>query len=50
MSLKPEDLVEAEDSKEFWNVYKFSDGTTVKLVLRGVKRLKNGVQTAHQCI
>jgi hypothetical protein len=41
------DLMEAEDidfteEKEPWNVYKLSDGTTlkIKLVLRGVKRLK----------
>ena len=46
-SVKPEDLAEAEDldfedTKEYWNVYKLSDGTTlkIKLVLRGVKRLK----------
>ena len=41
------DLEEAEDldfseEKERWNSYKLSDGTTlkIKLVLRGVKRLK----------
>ena len=41
------DLEEAEDidfteEKERWNTYKLKDGTTlkVKLVLRGVKRLK----------
>jgi hypothetical protein len=41
------DLEEAEDvdfteEKEWWNIYKLKDGTTlkVKLVLRGVKRLK----------
>lgn len=41
------DLEEAADldfteEEEHWNVYKLSDGTTlkVKLVLRGVKRLK----------
>jgi hypothetical protein len=30
------------EEKEFWNEYKLADGTTlkVKLVLRGVKRLK----------
>lgn len=43
----PKDLEEAEDldfkdEREFWNSYKLSDGTTlkVKLVLRGVKRLQ----------
>jgi len=41
------DLAEAEDvdftdERERWNTYKLKDGTTlkVKLVLRGVKRLK----------
>ena len=41
------DLAEAEDvdfgeEHEYWNTYKLKDGTTlkVKLVLRGVKRLK----------
>lgn len=41
------DLMEAEDidfeeDKENWNTYKLADGTTlkIKLVLRGVKRLK----------
>ena len=41
------DLEEAEEvdfteEKEYWNVYKLKDGTTlkIKLVLRGVKRLK----------
>ncbi len=41
------DLMEAEDidfeeDKENWNIYKLADGTTlkIKLVLRGVKRLK----------
>ena len=41
------DLQEADDldfteEKEYWNVYRLKDGTTlkVKLVLRGVKRLK----------
>lgn len=41
------DLEEAEDldfaeEQEAWNVYKLSDGTTLKirLVLQGVKRLK----------
>ncbi|MEM1607143.1 MAG: hypothetical protein QW341_00815 [Candidatus Bathyarchaeia archaeon] len=45
--ISPEELAEAEDvdfveEKEDWNVYKLSDGTTlkVKLVLTGVKRLK----------
>ncbi len=47
MSLKPEDIASAvdvdfEEVKEHWNTYKLSDGTTlkIKLVLRGVKRLK----------
>ena len=47
MSITPKDLEDAEDldfgeEKEKWNSYKLSDGTTlkVKLVLRGVKRLK----------
>ena len=41
------DLKQAEDvdfteEKEYWNVYKLSDGTTlkIKLILRGIKRLK----------
>lgn len=41
------DLEEADDidfteEKEHWNVYKLADGSTlkVKLVLRGIKRLK----------
>jgi hypothetical protein len=41
------DLVEAinldfTEEEEYWNIYKLADGTTlkVKLVLRGVKRLK----------
>jgi hypothetical protein len=41
------DLMEAEDvdfteEQEKWNVYKLADGSTlkIKLVLRGVKRLK----------
>ena len=41
------DLAEADDidftdEREYWNTYKLKDGTTlkVKLVLRGVKRLK----------
>lgn len=30
------------EEKEYWNIYKLDDGTTlkVKLILRGVKRLK----------
>jgi len=34
--------VDFEEEKEYWNTYKLSDGTTlkIKLVLRGVKRLK----------
>jgi len=47
VAISPEDLAEAEDvdfveEKENWNVYRLSDGTTlkVKLVLTGVKRLK----------
>ena len=34
--------VDFSEEKEYWNTYKLSDGTTlkVKLVLRGVKRLK----------
>ena len=46
-SISPKDIAEATDldfsqEKEHWNSYKLSDGTTmkVKLVLRGVKRLK----------
>jgi len=45
--ITPEDIAEGEDvdfeeAAEGWNVYKLSDGTTlkVKLVLIGVKRLK----------
>lgn len=45
--ISPKDLEEGKDldfidEKEQWNTYKLSDGTklTVKLVLRGVKRLK----------
>jgi hypothetical protein len=45
--LTPEDIATADDvdfeeSKEFWNVYKLKDGTTlkIKLVLAGIKRLK----------
>jgi len=47
MRITQKDLMEGEDLdfeevKEDWNVYKLSDGTTlkVKLILRGVKRLK----------
>jgi len=47
MTITPEDIAEGEDVdfeevKEYWNVYKLKDGTTlkVKLVLMGVKRLK----------
>ena len=34
--------VDFADEKEYWNTYKLKDGTTlkIKLVLRGVKRLK----------
>lgn len=46
MRITSRDLEKAEDidileDKEFWNVYKLGDGTTlkVKLVLQGVKRL-----------
>ena len=45
--IKASDLQQAEDidfteEKEYWNVYKLSDGTTlkIKLILRGIKRLK----------
>lgn len=45
--ISQKDIAEATDldfsqEKEYWNSYKLSDGTTlkVKLVLRGVKRLK----------
>jgi hypothetical protein len=47
MAVTPEDIAEGEDVdfeevKEYWNVYKLKDGTTlkVKLVLIGVKRLE----------
>ncbi|UCG45845.1 MAG: hypothetical protein JSV58_03505 [Candidatus Bathyarchaeota archaeon] len=47
MRVMQKDLMEAEDidftdEKEYWNTYKLKDGTTlkIKLVLRGVKRLK----------
>jgi len=47
MRITQKDLMEAEDLdfeelKEDWNEYKLSDGTIlkVKLILRGVKRLK----------
>jgi hypothetical protein len=46
-SISPEAFQEAEEidfveDKEYWNEYKLADGTTlkIKLVLRGVKRLK----------
>ena len=46
-SLPTEAFQEAEEidfveDKEYWNEYKLADGTTlkVKLVLRGIKRLK----------
>jgi len=34
--------IDFKEDKEYWNEYKLADGTTlkVKLVLRGVKRLK----------
>ena len=34
--------IDFDEEEEFWNVYRLSDGSTlkVKLVLRGVKRLK----------
>ena len=45
--LTPEDIATADDvdfeeSKEYWNVYRLKDGTTlkIKLVLAGIKRLK----------
>lgn len=48
VAVTPQDIAEAEDVdfeeiEERWNVYKLADGTTlkVKLVLTGVKRLKN---------
>lgn len=44
--ISPEDIATGEEldfteEKEYWNIYKLSDGTTlkVKLVLTGVKRL-----------
>ena len=47
MRITQKDIVEATEidfteEKESWNTYKLNDGTTlkVKLVLRGVKRLK----------
>jgi hypothetical protein len=52
-----EDISEGEDidrtnEQEQWNTYKLADGTImkVKLVLKGVKRLKNTFQTEHQYI
>jgi len=45
--LTPEDLAQSDDmdwkeENEFWNTYRLSDGTLlkVKMVLKGVKRLK----------
>jgi hypothetical protein len=45
--ITPQDIAEAQDidfeeSKEFWNVYKLKDGTTlkIKLILTGIKRLQ----------
>ena len=45
--LSPQDMAEAqnidfEESKEYWNVYKLTDGTTlkIKLIVTGIKRLK----------
>jgi hypothetical protein len=45
--ITPEDMAAADDidfeeSKEYWNVYKLKDGTTlkIKLILVGIKRLK----------
>lgn len=47
MPFSEQDLAEGEeldwsDSKEYWNEYKLTDGTTlkVKLILKAVKRLK----------
>jgi len=47
LALRPEDLASAEDvdfeeEKEYWNTYKLSDGTTLKirLILRGRKEAK----------
>jgi hypothetical protein len=47
MPFSEQDIAEAEEldwseSKEYWNEYKLTDGTTlkVKLILKGVKRLK----------
>jgi len=47
MAFEPADIVAGEDldfseEQEHWNIYKLSDGATlkVKLVLTGVKRLK----------
>lgn len=36
------DDIDFEESKEYWNIYKLKDGTTlkIKLVLLGIKRLK----------
>lgn len=45
--IMPEDIAQADDmdwteENEFWNTYRLSDGTLlkVKMVLKGVKRLK----------
>ena len=45
--IMPEDIAKADDmdwteENEFWNTYRLSDGTLlkVKMVLKGVKRLK----------
>jgi len=45
--ITPQDMADADDidfeeSKEYWNIYKLKDGTTlkIKLVLLGIKRLK----------
>jgi hypothetical protein len=47
VAITPEDMATADDidfeeSKEYWNIYKLKDGTTlkIKLVLVGIKRLK----------
>jgi hypothetical protein len=47
MPFSEQDIAEADEldwseSKEYWNEYKLTDGTTlkIKLILKGVKRLK----------
>lgn len=47
MPFREQDIAEGmemdwNDSKEYWNEYKLTDGTTLKvrLILKGVKRLK----------